>query len=388
MRAHRSLCDKFIAAAVAAGIPRNDDFNGPRQEGVGYFQLTMRNGLRCSSATAYLRPARRRRNLHVVTDALARRVLFENHRATGVEIERDGLVETVAARREVVLSAGAIGSPQILQLSGVGPGALLAEHGIAVLAERAGIGENLQDHLQARAVHEVTEPTLNDEVNSFIGRMRIGAEFVLRRRGPMTMGASQVGAFARTRPDCATPDIQFHIQPLSSQSPGHGLDPFSAFTTSVCQLRPESRGHVRIASADPRAHPRIFANYLATETDRQTLIAGVRMARRIAASPPLAAIVRAEREPGADAVTDEQILHWIRARATTIYHPAGTCRMGNDDMSVVDERLRLRGLTGLRVADASVMPTITSGNTNAPAIMIGEKAAAMIREDARARAAA
>jgi len=251
-----------------------------------------------------------------------------------------------------------------------------------------GVGANLQDHLQARLVHEVTEPTLNDEVNSFLGRMRIGAEFVLRRRGPMTMGASQVGAFTRTRPEIATPDIQFHIQPLSSQAPGHGLDPFSAFTTSVCQLRPESRGHVRIVSPDPRAHPEILANYLATDTDRQTMIAGIRVGRCIAAAPPLAEIVRAEREPGASAQSDGELLDWIRTRATTIYHPAGTCRMGTDDMSVVDERLRLRGLAGLRVADASIMPSITSGNTNAPAIMIGEKAAAMVRDDARARAAA
>jgi len=388
MRAHRALCDKFIAAAEAAGIPRNDDFNGPEQEGVGYFQLTMLNGLRCSSATAYLKPARRRANLHIVTDALARRLTLAGGRVTGIEIERDGAIETLAVRRETVLSAGAIGSPQILQLSGIGPGDVLTAQGIAPVLDLPGVGANLQDHLQARLVHEVTEPTLNDEVNSFLGRLRIGAEFVLRRRGPMTMGASQVGAFTRTRPEIATPDIQFHIQPLSSQAPGHGLDRFSAFTTSVCQLRPESRGHVRIVSPDPRAHPEILANYLATATDRQTMIEGVRIGRRIAAAPPLAEIVRTEREPGPAAATDGALLDWIRARATTIYHPAGTCRMGTDDMSVVDERLRLRGLGGLRVADASIMPTITSGNTNAPAIMIGEKAAAMIRADARARAAA
>ncbi len=392
MRARRSLCDRVIAAAEAAGIPRNDDFNGPEQEGVGYFQLTMRDGLRCSAATAFLRPARRRANLHLVTHALARRLTVSEGRVTGVEIERDGAIETLTARRETVLSAGAIGSPQILQLSGIGPGELLTALGIAPVVDLPGVGANLQDHLQARLVHEVTEPTLNDEVNSFFGRMRIGAEFVFRRRGPMTMGASQVGAFTRTRPEIATPDIQFHIQPLSSQAPGHGLDPFSAFTTSVCQLRPESRGHVRIVSPDPRAHPEILANYLAAAADRRTVTDGVRIGRRIAAAVPLAAIVRAECEPGPAAQTDDEILGWIRARATTIYHPAGTCRMGTDDMSVVDERLRLRGLKGLRVADTSIMPTIVSGNTNAPAIMIGEKAAAMIREDAladaRARAAA
>jgi choline dehydrogenase len=388
MRAHRDLCDKFIEAAIAAGIPRNDDFNGTDQEGVGYFQLTMHKGLRCSTATAYLKPARRRANLNIVTHALTRRLLFEGNRAVAVEIERAGRRETVTARREIVLSAGAIGSPQILQLSGIGPAALLAAQGIETLHDLPGVGDNLQDHLQARAVYEVTEPTLNDEVNSFIGRMRIGMDFVFRRRGPMTMGASQVGAFARTRPNCATPDIQFHIQPLSSQSPGHGLDPFSAFTTSVCQLRPESRGHVRITSSDPHAHPEILANYLATETDCRTMVEGVRIGRRIAEAAPLAPILKCEREPGPEAASDDEILDWIRDRATTIYHPAGTCKMGQDDFAVVNARLKVHGVDGLRVADASVMPTITSGNTNAPAIMIGEKVAAMIAEDARARVAA
>ena len=388
MRVKRQLCDRFIEAAIAAGIPRNDDFNGPVQEGVGYFQLNMHNGLRCSSATAYLKPARRRENLKIVTGALTRRVLFQGRMATGIEIERAGLRETVLARREVVLAAGAIGSPQILQLSGVGPAKLLASMGIEPVHSHPGVGENLQDHLQARTVYEVTEPTLNDEVNSFIGRMRIGIDFVLRRRGPMTMGASQVGAFTRTGPDCATPDIQFHIQPLSAQSPGHGLDPFSAFTISVCQLRPESRGHVSIASPDPNVHPEILANYLATDADRRTMIAGVRIGRRVAGAEPLAPIMKGEREPGPEVASDDEILDWIRDRATTIYHPVGTCKMGQDDMAVVDERLRVRGLEGLRVADASIMPTITSGNTNAPAIMIGEKAARMILDDARARLAA
>ncbi|MDH3667441.1 MAG: choline dehydrogenase [Paracoccaceae bacterium] len=388
MRAHRALCDKFIAAAVAAGIPANDDFNGTDQEGVGYYQLTMTNGLRCSSATAFLKPARRRPNLHIVTDAMTRRVILERGRAIGVEIERAGIVETVHAGREVVLAAGAIGSPQILQLSGLGPAELLRSHGIDVACDLPGVGENLQDHLQARAVYEVTEPTLNDEVNSLFGQMRIGIEFILKRTGPMTMGASQVGAFARTRPDCETPDIQFHIQPLSSQNPGHGLDRFSAFTTSVCQLRPESRGHVRITSADPNVHPAICANYLKAEVDRTTTIAGVRVGRRIAEASPLAEIVKDEREPGYAAETDDEILDWIRDRATTIYHPAGTCKMGQDDMAVVDARLRVHGVDGLRVADASIMPTITSGNTNAPAIMIGEKVADMVAQDARARSAA
>ncbi len=385
MRANRELCERFIEATVAAGIPRNDDFNGPQQEGVGYFQLTMQNGLRCSAATAFLKPARRRPNLTIITKALTRRVLFDSRRATGVEIERAGKREIVKARREVVLAAGAIGSPQILQLSGIGPGALLATQGIEQVIDLPGVGENLQDHLQARAVYEVTEPTLNNEVNSWFGQLRIGLEFILRRRGPMTMGASQVGIFAHTRPESATPDVQFHLQPMSAQTPGHGLDPFSAFTASVCQLRPESRGHIRITSPDPKTSPKIFANYLAAETDRNTMVAGIRLGRKIAESPPLASILKCEREPGPAAVSDSEILDWVRERATTIYHPVGTCKMGRDAMAVVDERLRVRGLDSIRVADASIMPTITSGNTNAPAIMIGEKAASMIREDARAR---
>ena len=388
MRAHREICDRFIAAAVAAGIPENDDFNGPTQEGVGYYQLTMRYGLRCSAATAYLGPARKRPNFHVVTHAVARRILIRDRRATGVECDCAGRRDTISARREVVLSAGAIGSPQLLQLSGIGPAELLSAHGIAPVVELPGVGENLQDHLQARAIYEVDAPTLNDEVASLVGRMRIGLDFILRRRGPLTMGASQVGAFTRTRPECATPDVQFHIQPLSSVSPGHGLDPFSAVTFSVCQLRPESRGHVRIVSPEPNEHPEILANYLAAEADRRTVVAGVRIGRRIAEAAPLGEIVRREREPGPEAQSDDEILDWVCNRATTIYHPVGTCRMGQDGMAVVDARLRVRGVEGLRVADASIMPTIVSGNTNAPAIMIGEKAAAMIREDGRAKHAA
>ncbi len=382
-RCRRPVCDRFIEAAGAVGIPPNDDFNGPEQEGIGYFQLTTRNGLRCSAAAAYLGPARRRPNLQIVTRADALRVRFEGGRATAVEVDRQGSAETLGAAGEVILSAGAIGSPQLLQLSGVGPADLLRERGIEVVRDLPDVGENLQDHLQARAVYEVSEPTLNDEVNSLIGRMAIGLEFLLRRSGPLTMGASQVGAFVRVLPESASPDLQFHMQPLSSGSPGHGLDPFSAFTASVCQLRPESRGQVRIRSPNPADHPDILPNYLEAEVDRRTVVAGVRLAQRIAATPPLSDIVIREREPGPACESDDEILEWVRDRAQTIYHPVGTCRMGGDDASVVDARLRVRGVAGLRVADASVMPTITSGNTNAPAIMIGEKAAEMILEDRR-----
>ncbi len=386
MRVHREICDRFIEAAGCAGIPANTDFNGPSQEGIGYFQLTMRNGLRCSSAFAYLREAGRRRNLDILRRCHVQRILFDGQRAVGARCERSGTTETIRASREIVLSAGAIGSPEILQRSGVGPAKLLSEYDLPVIADRPEVGENLQDHLQARAVYLSSEPTLNDEVNSLAGRIRIGLEFLLARRGPMTMGASQVGAFLKSNPDVATPDIQFHVQPLSWDDPGHGLHRFSAFTSSVCQLRPESRGHVRIASRDCHAHPEIFPNYLATETDRKTVVAGIRLARHIVAQPPLAEVVTGEREPGPDVSSDQEILEWVRNRATTIYHPVGTCRMGPDESAVVDERLRVRGVTGLRVADASIMPTITSGNTNAPAIMIGEKAAAMILESAKGTA--
>jgi choline dehydrogenase len=287
----------------------------------------------------------------------------------------------------VVLSAGAIGSPHILQLSGIGPGEALQDQGVDVVHDLPGVGENLQDHLQARLVHEVNVPTLNDEVNNFVRRMGIGLQYILNRSGPMSMGASQVGLFTRVEPGAEAPDIQFHVQPLSSQSPGHGLDPFSAFTSSVTQLRPESRGSVRLASKDPAAHPTIVANYLSQEADRRLTVAGVRLARQIAEAPALRDLIVTEREPGGAAETDDEVLDWVRARATTIYHPVGTCKMGPDPMAVVDARLRVHGVGGLRVADASIMPTLVSGNTNAPAIMIGEKAADLIQADAQAAAA-
>ncbi len=388
MRVHRDICDAFIDAAVNAGIPRSDDFNGRDQEGVGYFQLTMKNGWRCSTAASYLRPARRRQNLNIITHALARKVVMKDGVAVGVEAKIKGEVQTVRARREVLLAAGAIGSPQLLELSGIGQGEVLQDHGIKVIRDLPGVGENLQDHLQIRSVYTCSVPTLNDEVNNFFRCMGMGIQFILTRHGPMTMGASQVAAFAKTRPDLETPNVQFHIQPLSSDNPGHGLDNFSAFTSSVCQLRPESQGSIHIKSPDPEAYPAIRPNYLATSTDRRIAVEGLRLSRRIAQAAPLKDVVLDEREPGWDLKTDEELLEWIRNRATTIYHPVGTCKMGHDTKAVVDPRLRVQGVGGLRVVDASVMPSITSGNTNAPAIMIGEKAADIIREDAAERAAA
>ncbi len=383
MRVRRDVCDAYIAAAEQLGIPRNDDFNGAVQEGAGYFQLTARNGRRCSAAVAYLRPARTRPNLEIITGALVHRVVIENRRAAGVEFSVAGQTRTVRARGEVILCAGAIGSPHLLELSGIGRGPAMQSCGIEPVVELRGVGENLQDHLQARAVYRSTQPTLNDEVNHPVRKVMIGLEYALFRRGPMSMGASQVCIFARTHPSLELPDVQFHIQPLSADKPGDGLHRYSAFTASVCQLRPESRGRILPRSADPRQPPAIHPNYLATLTDQQTLIAGMKLSRRLAETSALSRFVAGELQPGAACQTDEQWLDFARNNATTIYHPVGTCKMGIDPMAVVDPRLRVRGIDRLRVADASIMPTLISGNTNAPTIMIGEKAAVMILADAR-----
>ena len=386
MRVRRDVCDAFIAGAEEIGIPRNDDINGAEQEGAGYFQLTARNGRRWSTAVGYLRHARRRPNLRIVTGAHVHRLRFEDRRAVGVCYAVGADLREASAHAEVLLCAGAIGSPQILQLSGVGPAGMLREHGIEPVHDLPGVGENLQDHLQLRAVYKCTRPTLNDEVNHPLRKALIGLEYLFRRSGPMSMGASQVYVFARTRAELETPDIQFHFQPLSADKPGEGLHRFSAFTSSVCQLRPESRGRIRIKSADPHAYPAIEPNYLATAQDRATAVAGLKMTRAIIGSRAMRSFVEEELLPGPAARTDEELLEAARGIAQTIYHPVGTCAMGQGPNSVVDERLRVRGVDGLRVVDASVMPTITSGNTNAPTIMIAERAADMIRTDAVRRA--
>ena len=390
MRLSRPICDAWVAAAQEAGYAFNTDYNGASQEGVGYFQLTTRNGRRCSAAVAYLKPARKRPNLSVITRASTRRVVFEGRRASGVlYTTKGGEPRVVRARREIVLSAGAIGSPQILMLSGIGPAQHLVDFGVEPLVDAPGVGENLQDHLQARLVYKCNEPTLNDEVRSYFDQARIGLKYIMFRAGPMTMAASLAVGFMKTRPELATPDIQFHVQPWSADSPGEGVHPFSAFTMSVCQLRPESRGTVRLRDGDHTTHPSITPNYLATETDRRTVVEGVRIARRIATHDPLRGKISSEFRPGPD-VPDEDaaLLDWVRATATTIYHPTGTCRMGSDEGAVLDPRLRVRGVQGLRVADCSIMPEIVSGNTNAPAIMIGERASDFIKEEARGGAKA
>lgn len=387
LRLRRPIADRFIAAAQEIGIPFNPDYNGARQEGVGYFQQTAHKGFRWSTARGFLRPARARRNLHVHTHAQVCRILFEGATAIGVEYLHHGERKTVRARAEVVLAAGAIGSPQILQLSGIGPKALLQRAGVPVRVDLPGVGRNLQDHLQVRLVFRTRERTLNDEVNHPLRKAWIALQYALWRTGPLTLAASQVAIFTRSNPSADRPDIQFHMQPLSADKPGEGAHPFSAFTASVCQLRPFSRGHIEIRSPDPLQYPLIHANYLSDERDHPIVVGAIQVARRIAAAPALAPHIVFEFTPGPQYRSDAQLLEAARRFSQSIYHPAGTCKMGHDPLAVVDDRLRVHGVSRLRVVDASIMPELVSGNTNAPVIMIAEKAADMILED-RARQAA
>ena len=373
------LVEALIGAAGELGIPRTADFNGVSQEGVGYYRLFTRNGLRSSSATAYLRPAERRPNLRVVTGAHVTRILFQGDRAVGV---RYGDKEVFGA--EIILSAGAIQSPQLLQISGVGPAALLNSLGIPVVRELPGVGENLQDHLQLRVMYKCTRPiTTNDDLRSWRGKLRIGAKWLLTRKGPLAIGINQGGLFTRVLPESATPDVQFHFATLSAELAGAQPHPWPGFTLSVCQLRPASRGTLRIRSTDPFQPPSMQPNYLSTELDRRCAIAGVRLARALASTRSMKPYVAAEYRPGEAISSDEAILEFARNYGATIFHPSGTCKMGRDPMAVVDERLRVRGLSGLRVADCSIMPTLVSGNTHAPAVMIAEKASDLILQDAR-----
>ena len=351
-----ALCDAYIEAAGQAGIARNDDFNGAVQEGVGYFQLTVKNGLRCSSAVAYLKPARRRPNLHVETDAHTSAVLFEGQRAVGVRYQQAGQMREARARAEVILCGGAINSPQLLQLSGVGPASVLNAHGIDVVCALPGVGEDLQDHYQARSVYECSQPlTVNDEVKSPMQKIAAGLRWLTTRSGPLSVGAGHVGLFARTRPELASPDVQFHFIRFSAAGPGEGLHPFSGFTVSVCQLRPESRGSIRIKSTDPFQAPSIQPNYLATQGDRRTMLDGMALVRRVAEQPAIASYIKREVLPGPEVNDEESMVAYVRDTGYTIFHPSGTCRMGRDANAVVDERLRVHGVQGLRVADASVM---------------------------------
>ncbi len=390
-RLNWEILEAFGAAAREAGIPATDDFNRGDNEGVGYFEVNQRRGVRWNTSKAFLRPAAGRANLEVVTDMLVTRVLLEGAppRAVGIELRpaAGGAPRQLRAAGEVVLAAGAVGTPQLLQLSGIGAGALLHEHGITPRHELPGVGENLQDHLQIRAVFAVEGvKTLNVIANSLWGKALIGLEYLLRRSGPMSMAPSQLGAFTRSSPDRVWPNVEYHVQPLSLDAFGQPLHSYNAFTASVCNLNPGSRGFVRIASPRPEDAPRIQANYLSTPEDRQVAADSLRLTRRIAAMPALAKYRPREVKPGVQFQTDDELARLAGDIGTTIFHPVGTCRMGAaaDAGAVVDARLRVRGVAGLRVADASVMPTITSGNTNAPVLMIAERAAEWLVEAAGA----
>jgi choline dehydrogenase len=378
------LTEALIAGAVELGIPRNPDFNGITQEGAGYYQLNTKRGLRCSTAVGYLRPIRRDAKLRVVTQAQASRVLFEGRRAVGVTYWRLGGSFEARARREVILAAGAVQSPQLLQLSGVGAPDHLASLRVPLVAASPQVGENLQDHLQVRLTFRCTKPiTTNDELRSVFGRVRMGLQWLFLRSGPIGIGINKGGIFARALPEAERPDVQFHCGTLSADMAGGKVHDFSGFTLSVCQLRPQSRGSIRARSRDVTEPPAIEPHYLSTDLDRRTTVAAIKLARRLAETQAARPYVAEEIRPGPGVVTDAEVLEFARDAGATIFHPCGTCRMGGDPDAVVDPRLKVRGVDGVRVVDAAIMPSLVSGNTNAAVVMIAEKASDMILEDAR-----
>jgi choline dehydrogenase len=373
------LCDAFITSARSLGIPANEDFNGETQEGTGYYRATVRNGRRSSTAVAYLRPAEKRPNLRVETNALANRILFSAGKANAVEYTKGEQQFQAKAGREILLCGGAFNSPQLLQLSGIGPRALLEANGIPIVHDAPEVGEGLQDHFYCRTFWRANKPiTLNDDMLSLWRKAKLGLDYALFRRGPLTVAAGHAAAFVRTRPELKRPDVQLYYINFSTAKRGGVLHPWSGFTLSVSQLQVESRGSVRIKSSDPRAAPAIRYNYLATENDRRVMVEGLKIARRIAAAAPLSGYIVREEFPGLAVQTDDELLDVVRQTGETVFHPTSTCRMGTDERSVVDSQLRVRGLQGLRVVDASVMPAVVSGNTNAAVIAIAEKAADLI----------
>ncbi|MGI9524128.1 MAG: GMC family oxidoreductase [Hyphomicrobiaceae bacterium] len=380
------ILDAWATAAQQAGIPRIKDFNDGDNEGTSYFQVNQRSGTRWNTARGFLRPVMSRKNLSIVTHAVAQRLIIDANRATGVEILRNSISMKLGAKREIILAAGAIGSPQLLQLSGIGPGALLQNYNIPLAFESSDVGSNLQDHLQIRCAYKVTGvKTLNENAQTLLQKAQIGLQYALSRRGPMSMAPSQLGTFAKSDPSRETANLQYHIQPLSLDHFNAPLDPFPAFTASVCNLRPTSRGHVHIETPDPTAPPEIRLNYLSTQEDCQVAADSIRLTRHIVSQPALQAYKPEEFRPGPKVHSNdlEGLVQAAGDISTTIFHPVGTCRMGSDGSAVVDPRLRVNGMTNVRVADASVMPSITSGNTNSPTLMIAEKAADMILEDWR-----
>ncbi len=379
------LCDAFIEAANSVGIGRNHDFNGEQQEGAGYYHATARNGRRASCAVAYLRPARKRPNLRVLTNALALKIGFDQLRARSVQYRHDGKTHTATAQREILLCGGSINSPQLLQLSGIGPRALLERHGVPVVLDAPGVGDGLQDHFYVRTVWRSNEPfTVNDDVRTLGRRIGMGLRYALFRRGPLTVSGGYAGAFARSRADVARPDIQFYLINFSTDKMGTKLHPFSAFTVSMSPLRPESRGSVRIRSADPNEPPAIHYNFLSAEADRRVVVDGLQRLHALMSAPAMQRYVVERHAPAPGELSEHDWLDYAREVGGTVYHPTTTCRMGSDEAAVVDDRLRVKGVGALRVVDASVMPNVVSGNTNAAVIMIAEKAADMILADADA----
>lgn len=384
LRLKREIAELFIKASQEIGIPYNPDCNGVQQEGVGYFQQTSFKGFRRSSYRSFLnRKIRNRKNLTIVTDTQISKLLFKDKRVIGVNCiqSKNRPDKTIYANNEVILSAGSISSPQILQLSGIGDAKQLEKLGIDVVHNNPAVGKNLQDHLQVRMVFKTNTRTLNDELNTWWKKALIGLQYFIFRTGPLTLSASQVYVFTNTSLDGSRPNIQFHMQPLSADKPGDGVHPFSAFTMSICNLRPESRGEVTINSADPTQLPKIIPNYLSTEGDRKIAIDSIKVARKIAEADSLKKHILDEYVPGQSFISDEELLEAAKNNSQSIYHPVGTCKMGHDENSVVDEQLKVHGIYGLRVVDASIMPELISGNTNAPTMMIAEKAAEMILSD-------
>ena len=380
------ILEAFRDAAEQAGIAKIDDFNLGNNEGSSYFHVNQRRGIRWNTAKGFLRPAKGRQNLTIVTHAQVEQLQLDGKRVTGVDLIVKGARSRAAAEGEVLLAAGSIGSPHIMQLSGIGPGAVLREFDLPVRHELKGVGENLQDHLQIRCAYKVNGvKTLNESSATLWGKFKIALEYALNQSGPMSMAPSQLGIFAKTDPAFATPNVEYHVQPLTLEAFGKPLDPFPAFTASVANIRPESRGTVHIKSPDPAAPPAIRPNYLSTPRDRQVAADSIKLTRTIVAQKALRAFDPQEFRPGSSFRSDAELAKAAGDISTTIFHPVGTAKMGSDPLAVVDARLKVHGLQGLRVVDASVMPTITSGNTNAPVIMIAEKASDMIREDRRER---
>ena len=376
------ILDAFRDAAAEVGIPKVIDFNRGSNEGCGYFEVNQKRGVRWSASKGFLRPALKRPNLKVVTGAVVKRLRFEGRRVIGVEFWLDNQLLQADAAIETLLAAGAVSSPQLLQCSGIGPAALLQQHGITVVHELPGVGENLQDHLQLRMAFKVSNTrTLNETAGTVLGKLGMGLQYMLFQSGPLSMSPSQLGAFARSDANRAMPNLEYHVQPLSLDKFGEPLHSFPAFTASVCNLNPESRGHIRINNADSRVAPLIQPNYLSTEGDRKVAADSLRLTRRIVAASALKRYAPEEFKPGPALKSDAELTKAAGDIGTTIFHPVGTCKMGNDPMAVVDARLRVHGVAGLRVVDASIMPTITSGNTCSPVVMFAEKASAMIRED-------